>query len=101
LSAAPRRLELELILLRQRGAEVDGEVVETAARGGAVLHQVRREGARDAPCLQRGRRVHQVEMQVRGGRVPSVADTSQHLAGADPLASGDDDDARGKCAYSV
>jgi Transposase len=56
-----------------------------------ALHPVRREGARDASRLEWVRRVHQLEMQVRGGRVPTVADPPQHLAGADLLPSGDDD----------
>jgi hypothetical protein len=48
----------------------------------------------DALCSQRVRRVHQLKMQVRGGRVAGVADTSEHLAGADLLPSRDGDAAR-------
>jgi hypothetical protein len=71
-----------------------GDAALDALPAPVALHQVRREGTRDAPCLQRVRRVHQLEMQVRGGRVPRVADPSDHLAGADPLPAGDRDAAR-------
>jgi hypothetical protein len=59
-----------------------------------AFHQVLREGTRDALCLEWVRRVHQLEVQVRGGRVPGVADASEHLACADLLPSGDGDAAR-------
>jgi hypothetical protein len=46
------------------------------------------------PRRQRVRPVHQLEVQVRSGRVAGVADPSQHPASADPPPSGDRDAAR-------
>ena len=66
----------------------------------AAADEVLRERARDAPCHQRVRRVHQLEMQVRGGRVAGMADPPDHLPGADLLPPAHRDAAGdARCAY--
>ena len=56
-----------------------------------ALNEVLREGARDALRVERVRRIHQLEMQVRGGRVPGVAKASDHRTGADLLSPRQED----------
>jgi hypothetical protein len=65
--------------MRPSGSAGAGGCRARRAATAVALHQVLRERARDAPCLERVRRVHQLEVQVRGGRVPGVADTADQL----------------------
>ena len=66
--------------------EPAGDATQNALPLPAAADEVLRERARDAPCHQRVRRVHQLEMQVRGGRVAGMADPPDHLPGTDLLA---------------
>jgi hypothetical protein len=47
-----------------------GDAALDALPAPVALHQVRREGTRDAPCLERIRRAHQLEVQVRAVEFP-------------------------------
>src|SRR5688572_8256115 len=55
------------------------------------FHEVAGEGARESPSALHVSRVHQLEMEVRGGRVTGVADPPDHIAYRDELARANSD----------
>src|SRR6266545_5711321 len=93
-SAWPTRTEARSLGDRADAVEPAGDATLDALPAHVALEEVLREGARDALRLERVRRVHQLQVQVRGGRVPGMADASDLVAGTDHLPSHHGDAAR-------